>query len=147
MMTVITMMATQKMLSIRAAIWAFMWSHGWDLFTYFFISLLWSLYMDFLGYPFSFFHMFCLKTRYPCLSHEFFISSLKILFFPRNSVKWVKWKWSRSVMSGLFATPWTVAYQALPSMGFSRQEYWSGLPFPSPGDLPNPGLEPGSPAL
>ena len=44
----------------------------------------------------------------------------------------------------LFATPWTVAYQALPSMGFSRQEYWSGLPFPSPGDLP---IELGSPAL
>ena len=47
----------------------------------------------------------------------------------------------------LFATPWTVAYQAPLSMGFSRQEYWSGLPFPSPGDLPNPGIEPGSPAL
>ena len=47
----------------------------------------------------------------------------------------------------LFATPWTVAYQASPSMGFSRQEYWSGLPFPSPGDLLNPGIEPGSPAL
>ena len=47
----------------------------------------------------------------------------------------------------LFATPWTVAYQAPPSVGFSRQEYWSGLPFPSPGDLPNPGIEPGSPAL
>ena len=47
----------------------------------------------------------------------------------------------------LFATPWTVAYQASPSMGFSRQEYWSGLPFPSPGDLPHPGIEPGSPAL
>ena len=47
----------------------------------------------------------------------------------------------------LFATPWTVAYQAPPSMGFSRQEYWNGLPFPSPGDLPNPGIEPGSPAL
>ena len=47
----------------------------------------------------------------------------------------------------LFATPWTVAYQASPSMGFSRQEYWSGLPFPSPGDLPNPGIEPWSPAL
>ena len=45
------------------------------------------------------------------------------------------------------AIPWTVAYQAPPSMGFSRQEYWSGLPFPSPGDLPNPGIEPGSPAL
>ena len=47
----------------------------------------------------------------------------------------------------LFATPWTVAHQAPPSMGFSRQEYWSGLPFPSPGDLPDPGIEPVSPAL
>ena len=47
----------------------------------------------------------------------------------------------------LFATPWTVAHQALLSMGFSRQGYWSGLPFPSPGDLLNPGIEPGSPAL
>ena len=47
----------------------------------------------------------------------------------------------------LFATPWTVAYQALPSMGFSRQECWSGLPFPSPGDLPDPGIKPGSPTL
>ena len=47
----------------------------------------------------------------------------------------------------LFATPWTVAYQAPPSMGFSRQEYWSGLPFPSPGDLPNPGIEPRYPVL
>ena len=47
----------------------------------------------------------------------------------------------------LFATPWTVVYQAPPSMGFSRQECWSGLPFPSPGDLPNPGIIPRSPAL
>ena len=47
----------------------------------------------------------------------------------------------------LFATPWTVAYQASPSMGFSRQEYWSGLPFPSPGKLSDPGIEPRSPAL
>ena len=47
----------------------------------------------------------------------------------------------------LFATPWTVAYQASLSMGFSRQEYWSELPFPSPGDLPDPGTEPRSPAL
>ena len=45
------------------------------------------------------------------------------------------------------ATPWTVACQVPLSMGFSRQEYWSGLPFPSPGDLPNPGTEPGPPAL
>ena len=47
----------------------------------------------------------------------------------------------------LFATPWTVAYQAPPSTGFSRQEYWNGLPLPSPGDLPNSGIEPRSPAL
>ena len=47
----------------------------------------------------------------------------------------------------LFATPCTVAYQGPLPMGFSRQEYRSGLPFPSPGDLPNPGIEPGSPAL
>ena len=47
----------------------------------------------------------------------------------------------------LFATPWIVAYQAPPSLGFSRQEYRSGLPFPSPGDLPNPGIERGSPIL
>ena len=47
----------------------------------------------------------------------------------------------------LFATPWTVASQAPPSLGFSRQEYWTGLPFSSPGDLPNPGMKPGSPVL
>ena len=41
----------------------------------------------------------------------------------------------------LFATPWIVAHQAPLSMGFSRQEYWNGLPFPSPGELPNPGFE------
>ena len=47
----------------------------------------------------------------------------------------------------LFVTLWTVAYQAPPSMGFSKQEYWSGLPFPSPGDLPDSGTKPGSPSL
>ena len=47
----------------------------------------------------------------------------------------------------LFVTPWAVAYQAPLSTEFSRQEYWSGLPFPSPGDLPDPGIEPRSPAL
>ena len=47
----------------------------------------------------------------------------------------------------LFETPWTVTYWVSPSMGFSRQDYWSGLPFPSPGDLPDPGIKPGSPAL
>ena len=48
---------------------------------------------------------------------------------------------------GLFATPWTVACQAPPSRASSRQVYWSGLPFPSPGDLPNPGIKPRDPAL
>ena len=47
----------------------------------------------------------------------------------------------------LFATLWTVAFQAPLSMEFSRQDCWSGLPFPPPGDLPNPGMEPVSPAL
>ena len=47
----------------------------------------------------------------------------------------------------LFVTPWTVAYQALPPMGFSSQEYWSELPFPSPGDCPDSGIETGSPTL
>ena len=61
------------------------------------------------------------------------------------------WKWKVKVKllsrARLLATPWTAAYQAPPSMGFSRQEYWSRLPFPSPGDLPNPGNEPRSPTL
>ena len=47
----------------------------------------------------------------------------------------------------LFATPWTIAHQAPPSVEFSRQEYWSGLPFASPGDLPDTGVEPASPAF
>ena len=59
-----------------------------------------------------------------------------------------EWKEVKSLSRvRLFATPWTVAYQAPLSMGFSRQECWSGLPFPSPGDLPDPGIEPGSPTL
>ena len=56
-----------------------------------------------------------------------------------------KVKWLSRVQ--LFATPWTAASQAPPSMGFARQEYWSGLPFPSPGNLPDSGIEPGSPAM
>ena len=64
-----------------------------------------------------------------------------------NQDCWVKWNEMKSLSHvRLFVTPWTVAYQAPPSMGFSRQECWSGLPFPSPGDLPDPGIEPGSPA-
>ena len=54
---------------------------------------------------------------------------------------------SCSVVSDFFAAPWTVAHQAPTSMEFSRPEYWSGLPFPSPGDLSDARIEPGSPAL
>ena len=54
---------------------------------------------------------------------------------------------SHSVVFDPFVTPWTAAHQAPLSLGFSRQESWSGLPFPSLGDLPNPGIEPVSPAL
>ena len=57
----------------------------------------------------------------------------------------VKWKSFSCVQ--LFATPWTVACQAPLSMEFSRQEYWGGLPFPIPEDIPNPGIKPGSPIL
>ena len=60
------------------------------------------------------------------------------------------WLWeshSRSVMSDSLWPPWTVAHQGSLSVEFSRQEYWSGLPFPSPWDLSNPGIKPGSPAL
>ena len=55
------------------------------------------------------------------------------------------WLFAKSCLT--LATPWTVACQAPLFMGFSRQEYWSGLPFLSPGDLPNPGIEPGFPTL
>ena len=67
---------------------------------------------------------------------ELFIS----LIYSWSEVKWLSRVW-------LFATPWTVAHQAPLSMGFSRQEYWSGLPLPSPGDLSDPGIKPRSPVL
>ena len=68
----------------------------------------------------------------------------------KGSLKDVERKWKKVKSLSrvwLFATPWTVAHQDAQSMEFSRQEYWSGMPFPSPGDLPNPGIEPWSPAL
>ena len=69
-----------------------------------------------------------------------FIDKLQYYYrHPRSEVKSLSQVW-------LLATQWTVGHQAPPSMGFPRQEYWSGLPFPSLGDLPNPGIEPRSPA-
>ena len=66
----------------------------------------------------------------------------KCLLSLKRNMKGIKWKSFSHVQ--LFATPWTVAHQAPLSLEFSRQEYWSGLPCPAPGDLPNPGVEPRS---
>ena len=69
--------------------------------------------------------------------------------YSTDVIRWPKVKVKLKSLScvRLFGIPWTIAYQAPQSMEFSRQEYWSGWPFPSPGDLPNPGIEPGFPAL
>ena len=87
------------------------------------------------------------------LSFSFLMPSFKIV----KSKGIIYWKWMKygywwwfshlPTCIPLLVTLWTVASQAPPSMGFPRQEYWSGLPFPSPGDLPNPGTEPMSPSL
>ena len=71
----------------------------------------------------------------------------QLQYTERNITEALKVKVKSLSCVQLFATPWTVAHQAPPSMGFSRQEYWSGLLFPSPGDLPDPGIETRSPAL
>ena len=104
--------------------------------------------------------MFCSANSYICISSGFlvdfsphygsyFSASLYISysFLGCQIVNFVLLCVKSLSRVRLFASPWTVACQAPLSMGFSRQEYWSGLPFPSPGDLPNPGIEPGSPAL
>ena len=70
---------------------------------------------------------------------------LSFFAFTRNYLG--LWKVKSLSYVRVFAIPWTVVYQASLSKGFSRQEYWSGLPFPSPGDLPNPRIESRSPAL
>ena len=80
-----------------------------------------------------------IKPRSPALQADSLLSG------PLGSPLYVKVKSFSHVR--LFATPWTVARQAPPSMGFSRLEYWSGLPFPSPGYLPDPGIKPQSPIL
>ena len=84
-----------------------------------------------------------------CLSPSLSLSAVHISHFLSSlEPSFLIWKCVKSLACvWLFATSWTGAHQASLSMGFSRQEYWSGLPFPSPGDLPDPGIEPGSPTL
>ena len=88
------------------------------------------------------------RVRHYC--SENFINSLKITFLliPWWSSGFFKRLLKKLISSvRLFVTPWAVAYQAPLSMGFSRQEYWGGLSFPSPGDLPDPGIESRFPKL
>ena len=86
--------------------------------------------------------------------HHYYIAIFNSLYNDHHQILIFKFcdifiRHSTCVLSHVwfFVTPWTVAHQAPLPMEFSRQEYWSGLPFPSPGDLPNPWIEPGSPAL
>ena len=83
----------------------------------------------------------------PFLSFFFFLSYFFLYFFLIGELSYSILFFSCKVVSDSFITPWTVAHQAPLSMGFPRQEFSSGLPFPAPGDLPNPGIEPKCPAL
>ena len=92
---------------------------------------------------------FCLVSstseKYQCyISGVCLVQNLELYFYAFNLLK-VKVKVKSLSRVRRFATRWTVAHQAPPSMGFSRQEYWSRLPFPSKGDLPDPGIELRSP--
>ena len=78
--------------------------------------------------------------KYPCVYIYICVCVYIYIHMKWSEVKSLSRVW-------LFATLWTVAHQAPLSMGFSRHGYWSGLPFPSPGDRPNPGIEPRSPTL
>ena len=99
-----------------------------------------------------------ISQSHPLLPHCVCIPVLNICIIQEGVKKKRQWLWHRMKLGGifevkslscvrLFATAWTVAYKAPPSMGLSRQEYWSGLLFTSPEDLPNPGIESGSPTL
>ena len=86
------------------------------------------------------------RKRLLFLSRRFEKGSMEEVTLETDFKLWMKVKVKLLSRVQLFGTPgMVVTYQAPPSMGFSRQEYWSGLPFPSPGDLPDPGIEPGSP--
>ena len=95
-----------------------------------------------------------LLPKYSWLRSYYWTSDSKIILTTALlillSLYWLVWKWKKVKSLSrvwLFVTLWTVAYQAHQSMGFSRQEYWSGLSFPSPRDLPEPAIKWGSPAL
>ena len=86
---------------------------------------------------------------WPCPTEQYPVSPSVSLSHQEPSINLLPLSVRKSEVpqSWIFVTPLTVAYQAPQSMEFSRQEYWSGLPFPSPGDLPSPGIEPRCPTL
>ena len=90
-----------------------------------------------------------LDSRFTKRLQKFRMSRPYLLQWKRQLLSLAKQKVKVKLLSRvrLFAIPWSVTYQAPPTMRFSRQECWSGLPFPSPGDLSDPGIEPRSPAL
>ena len=98
-----------------------------------------------LSYPFLLFFFFFLILSIWCqiTTTRLSISGFKFCDCLNSTHSW---NWSLSVVSDS-ASPWTIAHQAPLSIGILRQEYWSGLPFPSPGNLPDPGIKPGSPTL
>ena len=112
----------------------FFWRDGWDMMIFSFylvcftFSISYSMLPLHLVYVFQFLHLF-------------------FIFFGVLSQALIKHSRKPFVYIYIFTTPWTAAYQAPPFMGFSRQEYWSGLPFPSPGELLDPGIKPRSPTL
>ena len=101
-----------------------------------------ALFSPIFKFIFHFFYWFFFHCSYFVIFKSSFYSEFSLYIVMKVKVK-VK------LLSrvGLFVTLWTVTHQAPQSMGFSRQEYWSGVPFPSPGDLPDPGIKPRSPAL
>ena len=104
--------------------------------------------LQFTGLYFSYGSV-TLHTHTHTHTHIIFTSSPTSTLFPYLVVMDVAVRGSGLVAKSCLtlANPWSVAHQASLSMGFSRQEYWNGLPFPSPGDLHDPGIEPMSPAL
>ena len=122
-----------------------------SIFTYF---LLWIYVLSSLYKVLKYFYSLFLAFYW--ISQLFFVllfllmveTSMSLFLVITSTFKLLLYEWVKSLSRvRLFATPWSVAYQAPPSTGFSRQEDWSGLPFPSPGDLPDPGVEPRFPTL
>ena len=135
------------LLAVQGALKSLLQSHNWKA------SILWCL--EFFVGQFSHPYMNTKKTI--ALSMQTFVgkvmsilfytlSRFVIAFLPRSKGLLNSWLKSLSCV-WLFVTPWTVVCQTPPSMGVLRQEYWSVLPFPSPGDLPDPGIKPRSPTL